>query len=176
MWHALNTHYIESYAGDEIAFRSLSLMTTSIFDIRYYLLVNSELGRSLLQSYGEHSPTILTFIQDDTSLMRRITEMFLDAVAFGQDMLRVHLLGGEVPSAGHIVYDRERHEAAITLLGDVRAALPPDSDSIALLNVAEQFLNNVVGMSSAEVLAIMQVRPVAESKDTAPPGVGDLPQ
>jgi hypothetical protein len=173
LWHALGSHWTEKYAGDEVAFRSLSLITTSIFDIRYYLLVNSEPGRSLLRSYDEHAPTILPFVQDDPVLMRRITGMFLDAVAFGQDMLRAHALGGESPSAGHTVYDRERHAAAVELLGDIRAAIPADSDATQVLDVAQRFLDSVVGMSSAEVLALMRVRPMAESSRTPPPATAD---
>jgi hypothetical protein len=175
LWHALGTHYLQSYAGDEVAFRSLSLTTTTIFDIRYYLLVNSELGRSLLQTYDRHSPAILPFVQDDTALMRRITAMFLDAVAFAQDMLRTHLLGDDAPSAGQVVYDRERHEAAMSLLGDVRAKLPDDSETLQLLGVAEQFLSGAVGMSSADVLASMRVRPAADSRRTPPPELGESP-
>lgn len=172
VWHALGNHFTENYPEDEVAFRCLSLITTNIFDIRYYLLVNSELGRSLLQAYDEHSPNILPFVEGDPSLMRRITGLFLDSVAFAQDMLRIHFLGGESASAGRVVYDTKLHEAAVALLGDIRAALPADSGSATLLDTAGHFLNGAVGLSSAEVLAFMQVRPAAESKDTAPPEDG----
>jgi hypothetical protein len=132
-------------------------MRITLFDIRYFLLVNSDTGRQLLDLYNQHISPIERVIDRDPDLKRRTLAIFMKAIAFAQDMLRVHIFGSDIEYAGMYAFDSADLSEGQELLHDLQASGAPDS-STELLHFVERMMADFVDMTSREVLALLTPR------------------
>jgi hypothetical protein len=125
------------------------------FDFRDVILLHSALGREAVELYAAHARTAIQGVRKRPKLLFRALRLAASGILLAQDMMRAHLFegrGGAVKLQNTTV--REALEVAREL-----GKLIDTKEFDHLVSRVEWFFKQIDGMTTAQILKFLKVRP-----------------